>query len=146
MPLALWRAVADAAGASFADSYLARAVVVGRTIHTKTTIAAERLRMSRGASQAIRNMAYHVQKPEGVRPWRPLTEEEYQSASLSDRIDHHEKMAHIEFNKAGPMWKDGRPARPDELPERWHTHTAAALSHRADVQRLRQIMAEQPAR
>jgi len=86
------------------------------------------------------------QKPaaERVQPWRPLTDDEYEALSLRGKIEHQRILAGQARRKAGPMWLNGRPAGPDELPERWHEWTKRAENHEAEADRLRRYLRATP--
>ena len=70
------------------------------------------------------------------RPWGALADHEYEALSLRGKIEHQRILAHQARRKAGPMWLNGRPAGPDELPDRWHEWTKRADNHEAEAARL----------
>lgn len=76
-------------------------------------------------------------KDERLEPWRALTDDEYRALGLPEKIRHHQILANQARRKAGPMWKNGRPAAPDELPDIWHSWTRQAENHEAEASRLR---------
>lgn len=68
--------------------------------------------------------------------WRELTDAEYEALSLRGKIEHQRILANLARRKAGPMWLNGKPAAPDELPQRWHEWTKRADNHEAEATRL----------
>lgn len=76
--------------------------------------------------------------------WRPLSDAEYAGLSLRGKVEHHRILAHEARRKAGPMWKDGRPAEPHELSQRWHEWTQRAEWHEAESARLAKHMRPAP--
>lgn len=62
--------------------------------------------------------------------------------SLVEKIRFHQAMAQHWRTRAGPMWRNGRPAGPDELPDSWRIGTARAQEHEADAARLRTLLAD----
>lgn len=68
--------------------------------------------------------------------WSPLDDEEYEALSLRGKIEHQRILANLARRKAGPMWLNGKPATPDELPDRWHEWTKRAENHEAEATRL----------
>ena len=78
--------------------------------------------------------------PERAEPWKPLSDLAYDELSLRDKIRHHRILANEARRKAGPMWLNGRPAGPEELPPRWHEWSARAENHEAEAQRLSRFL------
>lgn len=72
--------------------------------------------------------------------WRPISDEEYDSLTVHQRARHQRILASEAFTKAGPMWKGGAPAGPDELPETWHRWRGIARNHLAEAQRLEDVL------
>ena len=92
-------------------------------------------------------------RPEGdatkAEEWRPLSDGEYEALPLSEKVRHHEILAHEASPKAGPMWRGGiagRALRPEEMPEAWSGLTALAARHREEAARLRGKLREAIAR
>lgn len=85
---------------------------------------------------------------EAVRPragekiggWMPISDEEYQSLPVRDKIRHHMILAAESDRKAGPMWAAGRPVPLEDMPPAYHVHRAQAAHHKAEAQRLRGII------
>lgn len=80
-------------------------------------------------------------------PWTAPTDAEYATLTLAEKIRTHTVLALEARMKAGPMWKNARPAGPDELGPEWHRWTAIAKNHEAEVARLqnkRQAAKEYP--
>lgn len=75
-----------------------------------------------------------------IGPWRPITDEAYDALSLAEKIRHQRILASEARSKAGPMWRNGRPAGPDEMTDRWRIWIERARNHDAEAARLRQIM------
>jgi hypothetical protein len=73
---------------------------------------------------------------EPVQVWGPISDLAYDALGLPEKIRHQRLLAHQARRKAGPMWLNGRPAGPDELPERWHEWTKRAENHEAEATRL----------
>lgn len=63
VPRALWDAIANDVRPEFADSYLSKAIVAGRTITPHTTIAYDRLRQHTWASKIIADLGFTLIKP-----------------------------------------------------------------------------------
>lgn len=81
-----------------------------------------------------------AEKVEAVQQWRPLSDSEYEALSLSEKIRHHQILAHESSLKAGPMWRDGRPLHMDQMSPDYHEHMTRSRHHSAEVKRLREYM------
>jgi hypothetical protein len=68
-----------------------------------------------------------------------LTEAEYESLSLSEKMRHHTMCAIEADLRAG---QNGHAIGPDELPPRWHINKPIARNHRAEATRLRKLISE----
>ncbi len=141
MPLALWQAVAEAVRPTFADSYLARAVVIGRDLWPKTVIAYERLAHDAGASRAIKNLGYVLKKPEINPPWRPLADSEYDELSVRQKIRHQEILASHAMDAAGPLYRQyGRNIADLRQHEAWNAMESTEAAHHAEAKRLKTFL------
>jgi hypothetical protein len=76
--------------------------------------------------------------------WRPLSDAEYESLSLREKVRHHRIMASECRIKAGPMWRNGTHAEPEQLPEKWHEFQAKARGHDEEARRLNNFMRRPP--
>jgi hypothetical protein len=72
--------------------------------------------------------------------WTPLSDQEYQALSLSDKIRHHTILAGQCEAKAGPQCKDKRPVPADDMPASWHEWRARAKNHYAEASALREAL------
>lgn len=79
----------------------------------------------------------HGEKPQ---PWRPLSDAEYATLSIREKIRHQTILASEAKLKAGPMWREGKPCPPENLSEGYHTWTARARNHEAEIKRLRELI------
>lgn len=141
MPYPLWEAVAKAVRPSFADSYLARAVVVDNELWPKTTIAYDRLRQEGAAMRAIAKLGYVLKRPARNGKWRPLTDQEYENLSVRDKIRHHEIMASHAKDKAGPLYQaHGRNLAELRKHEAWNELERREAGHHAEAKRLREYL------
>jgi hypothetical protein len=75
-----------------------------------------------------------------ARPYRHPSEAEYESLPVEAKVRVQEAKALELYAKAGPMWKNGRAARPEELPERWHRFRKEARAHECEVRRLKLLL------
>lgn len=92
-------------------------------------------------SGELRRMAPgRAQQTERLEAWRPLTDEEYDRLSLSDKIRHQRILAEDAAQRAGPQMRNKRPALPEDMPDRWHMWRARAEHHQAEVKRLLKII------
>lgn len=73
-------------------------------------------------------------------PWNPAPESEFDAMPLSEQIRQHKLLSDRAKMKAGPMWKNGRQAGPEELGPDWHRWKAVAKNHDAEVDRLGDIL------
>jgi hypothetical protein len=89
--------------------------------------------------------------PKGrVEPWRPLSDAEYATLTVREKIRHHTILAHEAGCKAGPMWRnpDGasmskpRPGHVthDQMPPAWRQWKAIQSNHLAEATRLRGVI------
>ena len=95
----------------------------------------------------IRAADHQGVKGDKVQAWRPLSEDEYRSLTLREKIRHRQILAHQARTKAGPMWTEGDKGRPltrDQMPQRWHELQAQADNHDAEVKRLRAMLQPDP--
>lgn len=76
---------------------------------------------------------------EGNKPWRPLTDEEYQQLTLSDKIRHCRILAQEAYSKAGPQ---GLHTSAEDMPESWKIWRGKGHGHDAEAQRLNKILQE----
>jgi hypothetical protein len=88
----------------------------------------------------VRSLVRSDIAPKVAEPWRELSDDEYRALTLEGKIRHQTILASEARKKAGPMWRGGRPAKPGELPQRWHIWTAKAQNHEAEVKTLRGIL------
>lgn len=73
-------------------------------------------------------------------PWRPLTDEEYERLSLSDKIRHQRILAEEAAQRAGPQMRNRRPVLAEDMPDRWHMWRARAENHQGEVKRLLKLL------
>jgi hypothetical protein len=80
-----------------------------------------------------------IGKTDAVREdgWRELTDAEYDALELPAKERHHLIMANHCEVRAGPMWRNKKPLRPDQMSPEWHALRARAANHRAEAKRLR---------
>lgn len=74
--------------------------------------------------------------------WRHLTDQEYDALTMAEKIRHRTIMAVEAKTKAGPMWRNGKPVSPEDMPESWHTQQAIARGHYEEASRLKAKLAE----
>jgi hypothetical protein len=74
--------------------------------------------------------------------WAPLAADDYEKLTMAEKVRYLTTLAMDAATKAGPMWVNGRPAEPDELPEKWHKWTAISKEHFAEAKRLREKLME----
>lgn len=147
MPLLLWQAVADAVRPTFADSYLARAVVVGRELWPKTTIAYLRLSRDPGAARAIKNLGYVLRRPDRNAGWKPVGDIEYDTMSIRDKIRHHEILAGKVMDDAWPLYRaHSRDLAELRKHEAWNALERAEAAHHAEAKRLHGLIANASAK
>jgi len=72
-------------------------------------------------------------------PWKPLSDGAYDALSLPEKIRHHRILAHEARRKAGPMWRNGKPCRAEEMPEIWRSWNRRAENHETEIGRLQSI-------
>lgn len=94
-------------------------------------------------------MVKSAAKPElraGVKalPWEPATQEAYEALSLTEKIFENRALAKIAYRKAGPMWKHGRPATPEELGPVWRAYNDQAVAYEAEAARLSKFLIAKP--
>lgn len=77
-------------------------------------------------------------------PWSPSAQDAYAKLSLADKIFENRALARIAYRKAGPMWKHGAPATPEELGPVWRAHTDQAKAYEAEAARLSKYLREKP--
>jgi hypothetical protein len=73
-------------------------------------------------------------------PWRPLSDDEYRALSITAKIRHQAILMSEALRKAGPMWRNGKPAIPDDLPASWHEGKRQASHHDSQMRHLRKIL------
>lgn len=73
--------------------------------------------------------------------WQPISDAEYVGLTLREKIRHHQIMAHRARREAGPMWGNGRPLEPEEMPQKWHQLHEQAAHHVAEAKRLKDTIA-----
>ncbi len=131
MPLRLWQAVADAVKPTFADSYLAKAVVVDRDLWPKTTIAYDRLSRDGAARQAVKNQGFVLRAPvTGAEP-------DYDALSLREKIRRHEILASRAYDRAGPLYRlHGRDRGELRKHEAWNDMERVEAAHFAEAKRM----------
>lgn len=76
-------------------------------------------------------------------PWRPISNGEYQALTIIQKIRHHRSSIGHALDRAGPMWRDGKPVGPEELPASWHEWRQRARNHADEAGRLQTIL-DQP--
>lgn len=72
--------------------------------------------------------------------WKPATEDEYRGMTVREKIRERELLAMEEERLAGPMWGNGEPIHPDDMPSSYYEHKARAADHRAEIKRLREYL------
>lgn len=90
----------------------------------------------------VRSAAPRAKEPENG-PWRELSEAAYQALDLPSKVRHHLIMANQALNRAGPMWKNGKPAAAESMPASWHEWRARAENHRDEAHRLNALLRRQ---
>lgn len=78
--------------------------------------------------------------PQVAEPWKPIGDEAYDRLTLTEKIRHQRILANEAYGKAGPMWRGGKPATAEEMPESWHVWRQRARNHDDEAMRLRKIM------
>ena len=73
-------------------------------------------------------------------PWKPLTYAAYDELTLTEKIRHQRILANQARGKAGPQWRGGKPATPDQMPAAWHAWRQRAQNHDAEARRLQQVL------
>jgi hypothetical protein len=76
-------------------------------------------------------------------PWRPLSEDEYQQLTLSEKARHQRIMAMEAGGKAGPQ---DRYVQAEDMPEQWQFWRRRAAEHNAEADRLWKKLKEAEAR
>lgn len=89
---------------------------------------------------ALRSMANPEKRADRIGAWQPLSDAQYAALSLDAKIRHHQILANQCDVKAGPMWRDGKPADISAMPESWHDWRRKAENHRNEARHLRQII------
>lgn len=84
----------------------------------------------------IRAEAQEAAPSQKIVAWQPLSDAEYDQLSLRDKIRHHRILAHEARRKAGPMWRNGKPATAEDMPEIWRSWNARADNHEDEAHRL----------
>lgn len=84
----------------------------------------------------IRGFVSAAPATEQVDAWKPLSDLAFDALGLRDKIRHHRILANEARRKAGPMWVNGKPATPEEMPPHWHEWMSRAENHQAEGQRL----------
>lgn len=80
--------------------------------------------------------------------WAPISDAEYASLTLREKIRHHQILAHASRTAGGPMWTEGQKGRAltrEEMPPKWHEAQRRYEAHMAEVKRLRGLMKPDPA-
>lgn len=77
--------------------------------------------------------------------WRPLSDGEYGQLTLREKIRHHLILASEALNKAGPMWRHGRPLAEADMPDAWRLWKRRADDHYAEAARLRKHLKHEEA-
>lgn len=77
-----------------------------------------------------------------ARKWEPITDAEYATYSLRDKIRHQTILGDEALAKAGPMWRNGGPLTREDMGAAWHQWREAAANHYAEAKRLRETLAE----
>lgn len=137
-------AMESACGADFADSYLSGAVELDGALIPKTRVAWLSLLSNSTAMGVLKRLGISLLEPvrRGARrEITDLTEAEYRYLTTAEKIRHHQMNAFESEMRAGPMWKKGKPAGPEELPASWHDNMALATHHHAEAKRLKEIVA-----
>lgn len=94
-------------------------------------------------SGELRAFARDVVRPSSAPkegPWRPLSDEEYERLSLSDKIRPQRILAEEAAQRAGPQMIDRRPIPAEEMPDRWHMWRNRSANHQAEVKRLLKLL------
>lgn len=80
-------------------------------------------------------------KPKAAREdaWRELSDAEYQALDLPGKERHHMILSNQAAVKAGPMWRDGKPAPIEAMPPVWHEWRRRSEHHREEARRLRDL-------
>jgi hypothetical protein len=133
----------EACGIAYADSYLSGATEGPGSLVPRTWIAYERLKFRAAAMGVLKRLGIVLLEPAHKLPQAErtdLTEAEYDSLLLSEKIRHHLMCAMEAYDRAGPMWRRGKPVGPSELPQRWHDNTQRAKHHLAEAERLKKLV------
>lgn len=68
-----------------------------------------------------------------------MSQAEVDQLGLYDKIKHYRLLGHHARRRAGPMWKHGRPAGPEELSDHWREWSRRAENYEAEVKRLEAV-------
>lgn len=128
--------------AEFADGEVRRACADWRRSEGRRfPTPGQLLTACRQVRSALQHAAAPRDRAEPYEPWK-LSSGDVADMSFSQALRYHQAMATHYRAKAGPMWRNGRPAEPDELPESWRAWRAKAQDHEAEAGRLRTRLAE----
>lgn len=72
--------------------------------------------------------------------WGPVSDEEYQSMGLMDKIRHQELLAMDCRGRAGPMMLNGQHIALEDMPPTFHDWCRRSDNHYAEAKRLRAFM------
>lgn len=87
----------------------------------------------------LRSISNPAPKWEKEVAWSELSDAEYEKLDLPAKERHHLILANRAEVKAGPMWRDGRPMRPEDMPASWRELREKAARHKDEARRLREL-------
>ena len=85
----------------------------------------------------VREAAMPVPKLISNQAWAPVSEEEYEAMTLSEKAREHRLLGNHELRRAGPQ---GRDTPPDQMSLAWHDHRARAKNHFAEADHLQNLI------